>query len=228
MSEPYKSLIICLWIHHTLLRIAYCAPSTYTNIEIDAFVSLRTIQKISDSWPKNECVWMCPHVLMSHVLCQIPSLWNLSVIYTLHCQKDTVVAEETRKSVQAEEAKASEKAHFAGAIAADAQRDLDEALPALEAALASLKSLNKNDVTEVRHFDDDCARYHSNTIAFFLVYMQSITSWIFFFSIGTRHAATSPGGETGFWGDVHYEEHQTQKSTWREAWHQDRWLLGTR
>uniref|UniRef100_A0A3Q3E168 Dynein, axonemal, heavy chain 1 n=1 Tax=Labrus bergylta TaxID=56723 RepID=A0A3Q3E168_9LABR len=63
---------------------------------------------------------------------------------------DTVVAEETRKSVQAEEAKASEKARFAGAIAADAQRDLDEALPALDAALTSLKSLNKGDVTELR------------------------------------------------------------------------------
>ncbi|XP_076603478.1 dynein axonemal heavy chain 1 [Chaetodon auriga] len=65
-------------------------------------------------------------------------------------KKDTVVAEETRKSVQAEEAKASKKAQFAGDIAADAQRDLDEALPALDAALASLKSLNKSDVTEVR------------------------------------------------------------------------------
>ncbi|KAM9362199.1 LOW QUALITY PROTEIN: dynein axonemal heavy chain 1 [Symphorus nematophorus] len=65
-------------------------------------------------------------------------------------EKDTVVAEETRKSVQAEEAKASEKASFAAAIATDAQRDLDEALPALDAALSSLKSLNKNDVTEVR------------------------------------------------------------------------------
>lgn len=64
-----------------------------------------------------------------------------------------MVAEETRRSVQAEEAKASEKASFAGAIATDAQRDLDEALPALDAALASLKSLNKTDVTEVRDFD---------------------------------------------------------------------------
>lgn len=63
-----------------------------------------------------------------------------------------MVAEETRKSVQEEEAKASEKASIAGAIAADAQRDLDEALPALDAALASLKSLNKSDVTEVRDF----------------------------------------------------------------------------
>ncbi|XP_029358997.1 dynein heavy chain 1, axonemal [Echeneis naucrates] len=65
-------------------------------------------------------------------------------------KKDTVVAEDTRKSVQAEEEKASEKARFAGAIAADAQKDLDEALPALDSALTSLKSLNKNDVTEVR------------------------------------------------------------------------------
>ena len=35
------------------------------------------------------------------------------------------------------------------AITDDAQRDLDEALPMLDAALASLKSLNKNDVVEV-------------------------------------------------------------------------------
>ena len=61
-----------------------------------------------------------------------------------------MVAEETRTAVQAEEAKALEKARVAGAIAADAQKDLDEALPALDAALTSLKSLNKNDVTEVR------------------------------------------------------------------------------
>ncbi|KAF3689531.1 Dynein heavy chain 1 [Channa argus] len=65
-------------------------------------------------------------------------------------KKETLVAEETRKSVQEDEAKASEKASVAGAIAADAQRDLDEALPALDAALTSLKSLNKNDITEVR------------------------------------------------------------------------------
>uniref|UniRef100_A0A8C7H2S6 Dynein axonemal heavy chain 1 n=1 Tax=Oncorhynchus kisutch TaxID=8019 RepID=A0A8C7H2S6_ONCKI len=53
---------------------------------------------------------------------------------------------ETRTAVQAEEAKASQKACVAGAIAEDAQKDLDEALPALDAALTSLKSLNKNDV----------------------------------------------------------------------------------
>lgn len=62
---------------------------------------------------------------------------------------DTAIAEETRKSVQAEEIKANEKASKAQAIADDAQKDLDEALPALDAALASLRNLNKNDVTEV-------------------------------------------------------------------------------
>ncbi|XP_066555780.1 dynein axonemal heavy chain 1 [Amia ocellicauda] len=65
-------------------------------------------------------------------------------------QVDTAVAEETRVAVQAEEAKAGQKALVAQAIADDAQKDLDEALPALDAALASLKSLNKNDVIEVR------------------------------------------------------------------------------
>ncbi|RMC00001.1 hypothetical protein DUI87_23409 [Hirundo rustica rustica] len=62
---------------------------------------------------------------------------------------DTAEAEETRKTVQAEEAKANEKAQTAQAIADDAQKDLDEALPALDAALASLKNLSKSDVTEV-------------------------------------------------------------------------------
>jgi len=63
---------------------------------------------------------------------------------------DSKVAAETRIVVQRDEEEAVKKAKEAKAIADDAQRDLDEALPALEAALASLKSLNKGDVTEVK------------------------------------------------------------------------------
>ncbi|XP_040850525.1 dynein heavy chain 1, axonemal [Ochotona curzoniae] len=63
---------------------------------------------------------------------------------------DTAIAEETRNSVQAEEIKAKDKAAKAQAIADDAQKDLEEALPALDMALASLRNLNKSDVTEVR------------------------------------------------------------------------------
>lgn len=70
-------------------------------------------------------------------------------------QKDTVVAEETKIVVTKEEKEASIKAETTKTIAEDAQRDLDEALPMLDAALASLKSLNKNDVTEVNRRDDD-------------------------------------------------------------------------
>uniref|UniRef100_A0A8B9RRP5 Dynein axonemal heavy chain 1 n=1 Tax=Accipiter nisus TaxID=211598 RepID=A0A8B9RRP5_9AVES len=60
------------------------------------------------------------------------------------------VAEKTRSAVQAEEMKAKVKAQTAQSIADDAQKDLAEALPALDAALASLRNLNKSDVTEVR------------------------------------------------------------------------------
>ena len=56
--------------------------------------------------------------------------------------------------MQKEEDEATIKAEKTQAIADDAQRDLDEALPMLDAALASLKSLNKNDVVEVRRYHD--------------------------------------------------------------------------
>ena len=62
---------------------------------------------------------------------------------------DTKVAEETRTVVMKKEQEAQKQKDESSAIAADAQKDLDEAMPALEAALASLKSLNKNDVVEV-------------------------------------------------------------------------------
>ena len=67
-------------------------------------------------------------------------------------QKDTQVANETKVIVQKEEKEATIKAEKTQAIADDAQRDLDEALPMLDAALASLKSLNKGDVVEVSIF----------------------------------------------------------------------------
>lgn len=70
--------------------------------------------------------------------------------------------------MQAEEAKASEKARFVGAIAADIQRDLDEALPLVDAAHASLKSLHKNNVTEVRDSANDWVRSPSNSTKLFI------------------------------------------------------------
>lgn len=49
----------------------------------------------------------------------------------LQITKDTAIAEETKAVVQKEENQAAEKAMETQAIADDAQRDLNEALPAL-------------------------------------------------------------------------------------------------
>lgn len=63
---------------------------------------------------------------------------------------DKVKAEEIRETVVREEAASNKKAEETKTIAEDAKRDLDEALPALDAAVESLNSLSKNDVIEVR------------------------------------------------------------------------------
>ncbi|VDM31966.1 unnamed protein product [Hydatigera taeniaeformis] len=64
--------------------------------------------------------------------------------------RDSKVAEETTAIVQREEEAAERKTAECAEIRDDAQRDLDEALPALYASLDAVKSLNKNDITEVR------------------------------------------------------------------------------
>lgn len=63
---------------------------------------------------------------------------------------DKIQAEEIKEIVAIEELAASKKAEETKAMAEDAKRDLDEAIPALEAAVESLNSLSKNDVIEVR------------------------------------------------------------------------------
>ncbi|XP_054557770.1 dynein axonemal heavy chain 6 isoform X2 [Talpa occidentalis] len=61
-------------------------------------------------------------------------------------------ADQVRSVVQEDEATAKVKAEETQAIADDAQRDLDEALPALEAANKALDSLDKADISEIRVF----------------------------------------------------------------------------
>lgn len=88
-------------------------------------------------------------------------------------QTDTAVAETTRNSVQAEEMKAKAKAQAAQAIADDAQKDLAEALPALDAALASLRNLNKNDVTEVMERKEGTWEHKSDVNNAFLALLST-------------------------------------------------------
>ena len=67
----------------------------------------------------------------------------------VNIDKDKKDAAETQTIVAAEEEAAQTKAAETKAIADDAQRDLDEALPALEEAVKCLNSLKKSDIDEV-------------------------------------------------------------------------------
>lgn len=59
---------------------------------------------------------------------------------------------QVRKVVKEDEALARVKAEETQAIADDAQRDLDQALPALESANQALRSLDKADISEIKVF----------------------------------------------------------------------------
>ncbi|XP_016058014.1 PREDICTED: dynein heavy chain 6, axonemal [Miniopterus natalensis] len=65
---------------------------------------------------------------------------------------DQESADQVRNVVQEDEAVAKVKAEETQAIADDAQRDLEEALPALDAANKALDSLDKADISEIRVF----------------------------------------------------------------------------
>lgn len=61
-------------------------------------------------------------------------------------------AEEQEKTVSARSVKIAEEETRCLALAEAAQKDLDEALPALQAAMEALKSLNKKDLGEVKSY----------------------------------------------------------------------------
>jgi len=71
-------------------------------------------------------------------------------VMIVNIARDKAAAAETQAIVAGEESSAREKEAETQAIADDAQRDLDEALPALEEAVKSLSSLKKSDIDEVR------------------------------------------------------------------------------
>ena len=65
---------------------------------------------------------------------------------------DKAEAEETQKHVAKDEAEAEEKANEVKRLQSQAQSELDEALPLLEKALDSLKSLKRESIVEVKSF----------------------------------------------------------------------------
>eukprot|EP00963_Diacronema_lutheri_P008805 scaffold776_cov347-Pavlova_lutheri.AAC.3 len=65
-------------------------------------------------------------------------------------EKDTKEGEVTRQGVKKQEEEAERQAQEAQIIAESARTDLDKALPALDAAVASLKKLSRNDIVEIK------------------------------------------------------------------------------
>lgn len=66
--------------------------------------------------------------------------------------KDKTEADKTRQVVAKEKQIAAAKRDECEAIKNDAERDLAEAIPALEAALEALKSLKVSDLSEIGHY----------------------------------------------------------------------------
>ncbi|KAH8057234.1 dynein light chain binding protein [Aureococcus anophagefferens] len=65
---------------------------------------------------------------------------------------DQAEADVVREKVAAEEAELSKQSEAVSKIAAEAQAELDVAMPALQAAVKALDSLTKNDIVEVKAF----------------------------------------------------------------------------
>jgi len=68
----------------------------------------------------------------------------------VHITAEKEEADKVKAKVEVEEKVATEKATITQAIKDDAQRDLDEALPALDAAVKCLDALKKSDIDEVK------------------------------------------------------------------------------
>ncbi|KAG7394155.1 hypothetical protein PHYBOEH_005588 [Phytophthora boehmeriae] len=65
---------------------------------------------------------------------------------------DQAEAQQVAKRVGSDEAQVKQQQQEVAVCQADAQRDVDQALPALNAAVAALDSLDKKDITEVKGF----------------------------------------------------------------------------
>ncbi|XP_036367019.1 dynein heavy chain 1, axonemal-like isoform X1 [Octopus sinensis] len=172
-SEKIDSLVyMCQYIHSTvavytdkyrqeLSRHNYVTPTSYLEL-LGTFSKLIKLKKdeISTAWKRlktglDKLLATANDVaILQEDLARMRPLLDEAVKESVSTMEqiaqDTKVSEETKVVVQNEEAQAGEKTRETQAIADDAQRDLSEALPALEEALASLKTLNKNDVVEVR------------------------------------------------------------------------------
>jgi len=147
--------------YETLRRFNYVTPTSYLEL-LRTFIRLLsekrseievTRNRLQTGLDKLESTSAQVGVMEKELVALQPVLANTSLeveAMIAVITQDTAVADETKVKVLAQEQNANAKAAEAKAIAADAQQDLDKALPALDAAVQALKLLTKNDVVEVK------------------------------------------------------------------------------
>jgi len=147
--------------YETLRRFNYVTPTSYLEL-LRTFIRLLsekrseievTRNRLQTGLDKLESTSTQVGVMEKELVALQPILANTSLeveAMIAVITQDTAVADETKVKVLAQEQNANAKAAEAKAIAADAQQDLDKALPALDAAVQALKLLTKNDVVEVK------------------------------------------------------------------------------
>eukprot|EP01116_Phalansterium_solitarium_P017128 TRINITY_DN413_c0_g1_i5.p1 TRINITY_DN413_c0_g1~~TRINITY_DN413_c0_g1_i5.p1 ORF type:complete len:4163 (-),score=2181.62 TRINITY_DN413_c0_g1_i5:539-13027(-) len=174
MPEDQKNALVemCMFIHTSvektsevykseLNRTNYVTPTNYLELLASykdligkKKIELTTLQqRLQIGLDKLADTTAQVAVLKAELIANQPLLEaaNRQTIATMEQIKvDKASADETRVIVEREEEEANKMAEETKAIADDAERDLAEALPALEAAEQALKTLNKNDITEVK------------------------------------------------------------------------------
>ncbi|XP_037101848.1 dynein heavy chain 6, axonemal [Syngnathus acus] len=144
-------------------RRYYTTPTSYLEL-INLYLSMLDNKRMQLVLAKDRVKSGLTKLLETNVLVATMKV-ELSALEPLLKQKSTDVdalmeklsvdqesADETRRFVKEEEAIAKVKAEDTQAIADDTQRDLNEALPALEGANQALNSLDKADISELKVF----------------------------------------------------------------------------
>jgi dynein heavy chain len=136
--------------YETLRRFNYVTPTSYLEL-LRTFIRLLsekrseievTRNRLQTGLDKLESTSTQVGVMEKELVALQPILANTSLeveAMIAVITQDTAVADETKVKVLAQEQNANAKAAEAKAIAADAQQDLDKALPALDAAVQALK-----------------------------------------------------------------------------------------
>lgn len=76
--------------------------------------------------------------------------WQATAALLMQVAMDQEAAEEVSGTVGREEVQVKAKAAQTQALAEEAKADLDQAMPALNAAVESLSALNKGDIVEIK------------------------------------------------------------------------------